>query len=391
MLSSKIENIELSGTMEVSAKTFELRSKGIDVIDLCVGEPDLPTPENIKKAGINAIDHDKTKYTINTGIKELRQAIADKYKNEWGIDFSIDEIIVSNGAKQSIYNVLQTIINENEEVLIPAPYYVSYPHMVKLAGGKPVIVETKRINQYKPTIDEIASYISPKSKAIILCNPNNPTGTVLTKKELETIVNFSIEKNLVVICDEIYEKLIYNKTEFTSVASFGKKENVIIINGVSKTYSMTGWRIGYAIGSKNIVSGMNKLQSHSTSNACTISQFASLEALTGDQALVEQQRIIFEERRNLVYNALKEIELFSCVEPKGAFYIFVDIKKVLEKSDKITDSEEFCMKLLNEAYVATVPGSVFGKAGYIRISYAKSNKELTEAMIRLKEFVNTII
>ncbi|MCB0746999.1 MAG: pyridoxal phosphate-dependent aminotransferase [Ignavibacteriae bacterium] len=392
MLASKIENISLSGTMEIAAKTIELKSKGIDVIDLCVGEPDLPTPAHIKQAGLDAINSDKTKYTLNTGITELRHAISKKYLDEYGANYSPDEIIVSNGAKQSIYNALQSVINEGNEVLIPLPYYVSYPHMVKLAGGIPVFVETKKENFFKPTSEDLIVKIGPKTKAVILCNPNNPTGAVFTKEELISVVQASVEKNLIIICDEIYEKLMYESMPFTSVANLGEKfkEHLIIVNGVSKTYAMTGWRIGYALAPKNIVNGMSKLQSHSTSAACSISQYASYAALVAQQQCVEEQRKIFEKRRNYIINFFSEIELIDFIKPFGAFYFFVDINKIIVKNNSINNSSDFVNRLLDEANVATVAGDVFGIDGYIRISYAKSMEEIKEAMLRIKKFIQQL-
>jgi len=392
MLSTKLENISFSGTMEIAAKTIELKSKGINVIDLCVGEPDLPTPSYIKQAAIEAINTDKTKYTLNTGIKELRTAIAQKYLKEYHANYSPEEIIVSTGAKQAIYNALQTIINSNDEVLIPVPYYVSYPHMVKLAGGVPKFVITKKENNFILTHDEFISNIDEKTRSIILCNPNNPTGVIYSADELKNILDISVKNNLMVICDEIYEKLIYGNSKFTSISSFGKeyKNKLIIISGVSKTYSMTGWRIGYALAPKNIVSGMSKLQSHSTSNACTISQYASLTALLGSQSSVEEQRLIFEERKNYINDKLQEIDIIDFVEPAGAFYFFINIERIIQNNPAITNSKEFCLNLLDEEKVASVPGIEFGLEGYIRISYAKSMEELIEAMKRFKNFLKNL-
>jgi aspartate aminotransferase len=392
MLSSRIKNISFSGTMEIAAKTIELKSKGINVIDLCVGEPDLPTPNYIKQAGLEAIDSNKTKYTLNPGIKELRNAISQKYLKEYGAKYSIDEIIVSTGAKQAIYNALQAILNYNDEVLIPIPYYVSYPHMVNLAGGIPVFINTKKENNFNLTSNELHENINRRTKAIILCNPSNPTGAVYTESELRNILKIAVQHNLVVLCDEIYEKLIYSSAKFTSIASFGEefKNNVIIINGVSKTYAMTGWRIGYALAPKIIITGMSKLQSHSTSNACTISQYASLAALTGSQVSVEEQRLIFEERRNYIEFVLHDIYEISFIKPSGAFYFFINIEKIITSSNSISDSREFCLKLLDEYKVAAVPGIEFGLEGYIRISYAKSMEELIEAMKRFKEFLKDL-
>jgi len=392
MISTKIKNIDFSGTMEIAGKTIEMQNAGIDVVNLCVGEPDLPTPEHIKEAAKIAITNNQTKYASNSGLKELKIAIQKKYEEEYNVKFSLDEIIVSNGAKQSVYNAIQTIVDSNDEVIIPAPYYVSYFDMVKLAGAIPKVIKTKAKNDFKITVSEIEQNINSKTKAIILCNPSNPTGAVFTKNELIDIVEVSLANNLIIISDEIYEKLIYDSLEFTSIASLGKKaiDNSIIINGVSKSYSMTGWRIGYALANKSITEGMNKLQSHSTSSACTISQHAAIEALIGSQECVETQREIFEKRRNYIVSELEKIDLVSFSKPAGAFYFFVDISKVIESSKYITNSRDFCLKLLNENLVATVPGSVFGMEGYIRISYSKSMDELKTAMERLKEFIEKL-
>ena len=389
MLSRKIEEIALSGTMEM----IELKSKGATVFDMCVGEPDLPTPEHIKEAAKKAIDKNKTKYTINSGIQELRQAVCDKFEHEYNAKYSLNEVIICNGAKQAVYNSLQAVLNVNDEVLLPLPYYVSYAAMIHLAGGKIKLIPTKIENSFKVTVEEIKNNLTVNTKAIILCNPNNPTGAVFNRDEINDILDCALENNLLVISDEIYEKLIYDSIKFVSTAELGEKYkyNLIIINGVSKAYDMTGWRIGYAVANNEYISGMNKLQSHSTSNACSVSQYAALAALTGPQEIVEKQRLIFEERRDLVRKALLNISSIKFVEPRGAFYFFVDIRELLDGMSNISSSKDFCMMLLNEVNVATVPGSVFGLEGYIRISYAKSKEELKEAMNRIKEFIQVAV
>ena len=392
MISKRVKDIAFSGTMNIAGKTIEMQSKGINVINLCVGEPDLTTPDHIKRAGIDAIISNKTKYTLNTGIKELREAISQKFKTEYGTDYSINEIIVSNGAKQSCYNAIQTVIGEGDEVLIPKPYYVSYPHMVKLAGGIPIFIETKKRNSFNPTPEEIIKYISERSKLLILCNPSNPTGAVLNADELKSLAQTAVDNNMMILCDEIYEKLIYNSFPFTGIAELDDefKENIVIVNGVSKTYSMTGWRIGYALSTKKIVEGMSKVQSHSTSGASSISQYAALAALLGPQNSVEEQRIIFEERKLFIENQLLEINDLSYIKPNGAFYFFIDISKVLKKSSTIKNSTDFCNLLLEKGHVATVPGIVFGIEGFIRISYAKSMGDLKKAMVRIRKFISDL-
>ncbi len=392
MISQKIKNITLSGTMEIAAKVIELQNNGIDIVNLSVGEPDLPTPEHIKEAGINAIRNNQTKYTSNTGLIELKKAIQKKFKDDYNANYSTDEIIVSTGAKQALYNAIQTIISSKDEVIIPAPYYVSYIDMVKLAGGNPVIVNTTRENKFKITAAEFEQNISGKTKAILFCNPNNPTGSVYTKKELQDIVKVALKNNLIIVSDEIYEKLIYDSLEFTGIASFGEKvkNNSIIINGVSKAYSMTGWRIGYACAPDEIINGMGKIQSHSTSNANTISQHATITALTGPQTCVKEQKNIFEKRRDFLVNELNKIKNISFDIPHGAFYFFIKIEKILDSSNHLKTSREFCLDLLNNGHVATVPGSAFGMENYIRISYSKSMEELESAVNRIKKYIETI-
>lgn len=393
MLSAKLDKIAFSQTMNISAKTIEMQNNGVTVYNLCVGEPDLPTPEHIKLAGQKAIEENKTKYTVNSGIKELKEAIRDKYLKEYSTEYNLDEIIISSGAKQAVYNALQAVISEGDEVILPIPYYVSYPDMIHLAGGITKFVTTKIENEFKLTAGELRNNISEKTKVIILCNPNNPSGSVYTKDELKSLVEVAFEYNLLILSDEIYEKLIYDSFNYTSIATFWEKyrNNIILVNGVSKTYSMTGWRIGYTLTTKEIVSGMNRVQSHSTAHPCSISQYAAVAAINGDQTCVENQRKIFEERKNLVSKALNEIDIFSFIEPKGAFYFFVNIQKLIDQSSTVNNSSEFCNKLLDEWRVAAVPGSVFGMEGYIRITYAKSCEELSEAMRLLKKAVNEFI
>lgn len=389
MLSPKIENIALSGTMEIAAKTLDMKKRGINVIDLCVGESDLPTPKHIKEAAQKAIVENKTRYTSNVGIVELREAVCEKFKNEYGADYSNKEVIISNGAKQAVYNTLQSIITNGDEVILPIPYYVSYPPMIQLAGGVPVFVKTKTSNSYKITYDELVEAITPKSKALLLCNPNNPSGSLYSKEELEKLLELAYKKGLYIISDEIYEKFIYDNRSFTSIAHFSKyfKDKLIIINGVSKAYAMTGWRIGYAVAPSEIISGMNKLQSHTTSNACTISQYAALAALKGTQSVVEDQRKVFESRRTLVHKLLQDIKGIKFVDPHGAFYFFINIAEILDNNSDFNTSKEFCIKLLDEIHVAIVPGTVFGMEGYVRISYAKSEKDLIEALDRIKKLL----
>ena len=386
--SKRLSYIGVSPTMKVSAKAKELKAKGIDVIDLSVGEPDFPTPENIKEAAKKAIDNNRTKYTVNTGLPELRKAISEKLKRDNNLNYEINEIVVSSGAKQSLFNTILSILYVGDEMIIPAPYWVSYPHMVSVAQGESVIIDTTEENGFKATARQIEEAITPYTKALLLCNPSNPTGSAYTKKELEEIAEVIEDKEIYVIADEIYEKLVYGNYEFTSFASLSEKikQKTIVINGVSKAYSMTGWRIGFAAGPPEVITGINKIQSHSTSNASSISQYAALEAFSGDQSAVEKMRAEFEKRLEFFHKELTAIEGISCYKPQGAFYLFPNIKHYLGKSvngTQINSSVDLAMYLLENANVAVVPGSAFGKEGFLRMSFATSLENLQEAVRRI--------
>lgn len=388
-VSKRINNIIESPTMKVAAEAKGMQARGEHVIDLSVGEPDFPTPRNIKDAAIEAIEKNMTRYTVNPGTVELRKAIQNKLKNDHGLDYTLNEIIVSNGAKQSIFNAVQSIIYIDDEAIIPAPYWVSYPEMITLAHGKPVIVETSEENGFKITPEQLKNAITPATKLLILCNPSNPTGSAYTKAELEAIAAVAEEHDFYIISDEIYEKLIYDDYKFVSFAELNElmKKRTIVINGVSKAYAMTGWRIGYAAGPENIIKGINKLQSHSTSNASSISQAATVEALNGTQEVVEEMRVEFEKRRNYFYGAITSLEGITCYKPEGAFYLFPNIHHYFGKSTevmKIEHSFDLSMYLLYEAKVATVPGSSFGAEGFLRLSYATSMENLKEGFERIK-------
>ncbi len=389
MVSERVNRIGVSPTMKVAAEAKKMKSEGINVIDLSVGEPDFPTPLNIKEAAKKAIENDFTRYTINAGTVELRKAIAEKLLNENGLEYSLKEIIVSNGAKQSIFNTIHSVVYNDDEVIIPAPYWVSYPEMVNLAHGKSVIVQTEENNGFKMTPEQLANAITPRTKALILCNPSNPTGSAYNKTELEALAEVVKDKEIYIIADEIYEKLTYGDFEFVSFASLSDdiKKKTILVNGVSKAYAMTGWRIGYTAGPENVIAGINKIQSHSTSNASSISQHAAIEALLGPQDAVEKMRVQFENRRNYFYDALLSLGGITCYKPEGAFYLFPNISSYFGKSTdvmKISNSFDFAMYLLYEAKIAVVPGSAFGAEGFIRCSYATSQQNLEEAIDRLK-------
>lgn len=391
-LSQKVEKIETSQTMAVAAQSALLKKQGIEIIDLIVGEPDFPTPENIKQAAIDAINSDYTKYTANNGVLELRSAIKEKYKTEQNLDYSEDEIMISSGAKQCVYNAMLSIVSEGDEVIIPAPYYVSYPHIVHLAGGKSVIVNTEEKQGFKIDAEMLEESVTEKTKVLLLCNPCNPTGTVYTEQELSELMTVVKKHNLFVICDEIYEKLVFDNAKHICITKTAPdyKEKIVIVNGMSKSYAMTGWRVGYALADKKLISAMAKIQSHSTSSTNSISQAASVEAIKGPQDSVEFMRKEFEERRNFLYTALNEIEGISCYKSPGAFYMFPNVKSFFGKSyngQKINDSKDFALFLINEARVAIVPGTAFGANGFIRISYAASLQDLQKAIDAIKQTI----
>ncbi len=389
MIAERTKKIVGSRTAKIAAKAIQMKREKIDIVDLSVGEPDFPTPKNIKEAAKNAIDTNLTKYTLNMGIIELRQAIINKLKNENRIDYDLENIIVSTGAKQSLFNAVLTIVGKDDEVIIPAPYWVSYPEMVALAEGKSVIVSTSEESGFKLSARQLHDAISAKTRALILCNPSNPTGTVYVPEELQALAEVIRANDLFVIADEIYEKLVYDKTHFISFASISSeiKEKTVVINGFSKSYSMTGWRIGYAAGSKEVIDGMSKLQSHSTSNASTISQYASLEALSGPQEEILEMCTEFEKRRDFVFDSLSSMTGVSCQKPGGAFYVYPNISaffNTLYNGTPIRNSDDFSYYLLNEAKVVVTPGSVFGSDEHIRMSYATSMEKLEDGMKRIK-------
>ncbi|MFZ6032885.1 MAG: pyridoxal phosphate-dependent aminotransferase [Melioribacter sp.] len=392
----RINRAVASLTMQIAQRAIELRAQGEDIVDFSVGEPDFPTPDNIKNAAIKAIELNLTKYTANTGILELRKAIADKLERDNGLSYSPDEIIVSNGAKQCVYNAIQALVGENDDVLIPAPYYVSYPEMVKLAGGNPVFINTSVETGFKLTPELLESSLTPKTKMLILCNPSNPTGSVFHESELNALKETFRKGNYLILTDEIYEKIIYDGIGFLSVASLGEeiKKRTILVNGHSKAYSMTGWRIGYAAAEREIIKAMAKVQSHSTSNASTVSQYAALEALKGPQESVEIMRKEFEKRRDFLFEELNSIEGIFTSKPEGAFYVFPDVSYYLGKKfkDKIIGGVfEFSLFLLNEARVVVVPGIAFGNQNCIRISFSTSMDRIAEGIKRIKNALELLV
>lgn len=391
-VSKKVNEMEFSGTMQISGKAKELKAQGINVIDLSVGEPDFPTPQRIKNAAIKAMEDGHTGYTMAAGIIPLREAVGKWIKDFSGVEYATNEIIVSNGAKHSLYNTLQTIIEAGEEVIIPAPYWVTYPALVKIVDGVPVYIDTTSESDFKITPEQLKAAITDKTRALILCNPSNPTGSVYSKSELEEIGKIVLENDLYVISDEIYSRLVYDDFDYVSFPSLSPelRKKTILIEGVSKSYSMTGWRIGFTAADKELISGMGKLQSQMTSNPCSISQYAAIEAVSGSQDDVEEMRATFAERREYLFKALNEIDGVKAESAKGAFYLFPDFSSFFGKSyneTKIEGSMDLAMYLIAEAQVATVPGSVFGAEGFMRIAYATSMENLKEGISRIKEAV----
>jgi len=390
LLADRLQRIGESATLRISAKAKQLKAEGIDVIDLSIGEPDFGTPDNIKQAAKTAIDVNFIHYTANPGIPELKQAIIKKFHDDNGLDYVPNQIIASTGAKNCLYNLCMTIINKGDEVIIPSPYWVSYPAFVSLAKGTPVYIPCREENGFRLHPKDFADAITPRTKALFLNNPCNPTGAAYTKDELQEIVDIAVSENITIIADEIYEKLIYDGIKFYSVASISPKakEISVIINGVSKAYSMTGWRLGYAAGPKEIIAGMNMVQGHNTSNACSISQKAAVEALSGPQIELEKMVYEFQRRRNLAYSRLQSIPGVSCPMPRGAFYLFPNFSAYFDKEHKgnqIRNSYGLAYYLMKQAHVAVVPGDAFGMEGYLRLSYAASMDRIDEAISRIAE------
>jgi len=390
MISEKVQRIGASPTLKISAKAKAMRAEGIDVIDLSVGEPDFPTPENVKEAGVKAIRDNFTKYTESDGILALRKAIAKRLKEDLGVEYAPKQIIVSAGAKSSLFHLVQALVDEGEEVIVPSPYWVTYPECVALAKGKAVIVPTREEDGFRLTPETLKASISPATKALILNNPSNPTGAAYTKDQLLALAEVLKGEDLYVIADEIYASLVFDNFKFTSFAALGEdiRKKTIIVNGVSKSYSMTGWRIGFAAGPAEVIDGMSKIQSHTTSNACSIAQKASLEAYDGPQYEVAKMVAEFQRRRNYCLMRLAAVPGMSCFKPQGAFYLFPNVRSFYDKEAngaRIRNSYGMAYYLLKEARVAIVPGDAFGADDYIRLSYATSMSNLEKSMDRIVE------
>ena len=393
IISENLKRIKPSPTIVVTQKAREMRAAGKDVIGLGAGEPDFDTPNNIKNAAIKAIRSGDTKYTAVDGTLALKKAIIKKFKRENKLNFSTDQITVGTGGKQVLYNTFMATLNKGDEVIIPAPFWVSYPDMVLLAGGKPKIIKCSEKEGFKLSAKKLKKAITKKTKWLILNSPSNPTGVGYTKKEIQNLANVLIKKKKVyILSDDIYEHVRYDNFNFFTIAQLSKlKERTFTLNGVSKSYAMTGWRIGYAAGPKNIISAIRKIQSQSTSNPSSISQAAAVEALNGKQGFIKKRAFAFKQRRNFVVKSLNSIKGITCIKPDGAFYVFPSCRGLLNKKTKLKTDTDFVKKLLEKSNVAVVQGSAFGLEGHFRISYATSMKNLKKAIKRIKYFCESLV
>ena len=394
-ISQRCRALSPSATLAMDAKAKSMRAEGIDVIGFAAGEPDFDTPDVVREAFKDALDRGMTRYTPVAGTLELRTAIASRLFNDHGLRYSMDEIIVSNGAKHALYNAFQAILNPGDEVIVDKPCWVSYPEMVRMAEGRPVFLNCPESQGFLPRMEDLKRCISPRTKAFVLNTPSNPNGCVWTREQLQELADLAVEHDFYIIADEIYEKLIYGDNKHYSIATFGPevKRHTILINGVSKAYAMTGLRIGYACGPKEVISAMTKYQSHATSSANAAAQHAAAVALTMDQTCVEEMRKTYEQRRNRLVELINDVDGLSCRMPGGAFYVMMNIRQLLGKSidGKVIDgSLAFAEALLERAHVAIVPGVAFMAEGYCRMSYATSMENIIEGMRRIAAFVKEL-
>lgn len=385
-LATRVQELTPSLTLAIDSKAKALKAEGVDVCGFGAGEPDMDTPEHIKAAAIEALQSGFTKYTPSSGIPELRQAISEKFKTENGLDYKPSQVVVSNGAKQSCFNAIAAVCDPGDEVIIPAPYWLSYPEMVRLAGAVPVFVQTTQANAWKITAEDFENAMTPKTKMIILNTPGNPTGSVYTRDELRALSEVAAEEDIYILADEIYEKLTYDDTEHVSIASLTPEayDLTITVNGFSKAYAMTGWRLGYLGAPEPIARAIDSMQSHSTSNPCSFAQRGALAALTGDQQCVIDMRDEFDIRRQYMFERVTSIQGLSAVKPLGAFYVLVNISQLGLKSQNFAD------RLLSKANVAVVPGIAFGDDQTIRLSYATSLDIIKTGLDRIEEFCKTL-
>lgn len=392
LIANRVRNITPSMTLAITAKANILATQGLDIVSFGAGEPDFDTPKHIQRAGIDAINKGMTRYTPVSGVLSLKEAVAKKLLKDNRLEYSSDEIIINNGAKHSISTALQAICNPGDEVIIPVPYWVSYPEMVKLSEATPVFISTKLKNNFKVTGKELLSAITPNTKAIIINSPSNPAGSVYLKEELETISKIAIKHQIYIISDEIYEKLIYDNQKHISIATLNEsiKNLTIVVNGMSKSYAMTGWRLGYTAANKDVIQAMVKIQGHSMSHPSSITQYAGLAALGGDESFINKMVLKYDKRRSYMVKRLKDIKNLDFIYPEGAFYILVDISKIFGKkvhNVKINSSIDFANAILEHAKVAVIPGIAFGIDNYIRLSYAISLELIEKGLNRIENFV----
>ena len=384
--------VQASSTMTMDALAKQMKADGVNVLGFGAGEPDFNTPEHIKAAANRAIADNVTRYTPATGTMELKQAVCRRMREDCGVEYAPSQVVVTGGAKHCVYLALRALVDPGDEVILPAPFWVSYLELIKMVGGKPVIVAAGEMDNFKITADQLAAAITPKTKALILNNPNNPTGMVYSREELVAIVQVCVEKDIYVISDEVYYGLLYDGGRFTSVASLGEeiKERTVLVNGVSKSYAMTGWRIGYLLASEKITRVISNFVSQSTGSPCSVSQAAAVAALTGSQNCVEEMRKAFEERRNYIVERINQIDGVSCIKPEGAFYVMMNIERLIGKTihgERLQTSDGFCAALLKHGLVATVPGSGFGAPGFVRWAYAASMDNIKTGLDRLETFL----
>ncbi|MBU1035898.1 pyridoxal phosphate-dependent aminotransferase [bacterium] len=393
-ISERVKSINPSQTLAITAQALKMKREGKKVISFAAGEPDFDTPKNIREEAISAINQGFTRYTASSGIIELKEAVVEKLKKDNKVEYKPSEIIISNGAKQCLFNAILTLCNPGDEVLLPIPCWVSYTEQIKFAQAVPIFINTCQEEAFKLSAAQVEEKITSRTKLLILNSPNNPTGAVYEQEEIKRIAQLLLKYNIYCICDEIYEKLVYDNAKHLSIASLSDeiKEKIITINGVSKSYAMTGWRIGYAAGPEDIIKGMSKIQGHSTSNPNSIAQKASVEALNGKQNAIEEMRKAFDERRKYMVKRLNEIEGISCLNPTGAFYAFPNVSKILDRGieyngKEISNSFGLSNFILKEAEVALIPGSAFEAEGYLRLSYAASLEDIKEGLNRIEKIL----
>lgn len=390
-ISKMASAVSPSPTLAIDSKFKQMKKQGIPVVGFGAGEPDFNTPDNIKAAGIEAIKNNITKYTPASGTLELKQAVCDKLKRDTGLEYTTANIVISNGGKHALTNTFNCICDPGDEVILPAPYWVSYPEMIKMAGATPVIINTTEENNFKFTTDQLRAAITPKTKALVLNTPSNPTGMVYTREELSEVAKIAVENHIYVVFDEIYEKLVY-EGEHVNIATLGDdiKDLTIILNGMAKTYAMTGWRIGFAAANEKLAKAMGNIQSHATSNPNSIAQAAAVEALNGDQSFIDDMKATYIARRDYMVDRINGIEGLSCKKPNGAFYIFMNVKDVLGKEHYgkvINTANELCEDILDRALVALVPSEGFGIEGYVRLSYATSMDVIKTGLDRIEKYL----